>query len=380
MRVLLISYVFPPFGGAGVQRVSKLAEFLVRGGYQVSVVTHDAGLVRDPDLVSKELNHINVLRIPFFNHSDINNDKISLELENFIALQNPEIIFSSSPTIEAHLIAKKLRSKFGAYWIADFRDIQSEYVSPVNYFAWYSISKMERRIFNSCDVVVVISDYYKTYLIKNFTIPDRKIMVMMNGYDASDFSRLSEDKNIKVGLSSTSITLVHVGTFYGRRSPLFLIINSMLVRKKLGVELKIQLVGKMGRSAKLIVELTRKFIPIEVVATVSHTKAIQLMCNADILILVPGWFGAGVITGKVFEYVASCRPVINLYSYKGTLTEILNGVDGVFNVHEFNFMKFYEVLAKINVANLGYNRVDFQKYERGNQYKVIENLMRRLKS
>src|SRR5688572_21173339 len=38
-RVLLISYTFPPTGGAGVQRAAKFAKFLPRFGWDVSVLT-----------------------------------------------------------------------------------------------------------------------------------------------------------------------------------------------------------------------------------------------------------------------------------------------------------------------------------------------------
>ncbi len=55
LRVLLVSYAFPPVGGAGVQRVVKLAKYLPHHGVQPAVLTaanpsvplHDASLLRD---------------------------------------------------------------------------------------------------------------------------------------------------------------------------------------------------------------------------------------------------------------------------------------------------------------------------------------------
>src|SRR6187549_3719812 len=55
MRVLLVSYAFPPVGGAGVQRVLKLAKYLPRFGVYPSVLTargasvpvHDRSLERE---------------------------------------------------------------------------------------------------------------------------------------------------------------------------------------------------------------------------------------------------------------------------------------------------------------------------------------------
>ena len=55
MRVLLVSYAFPPVGGAGVQRIAKLAKYLPRAGIEPWVLTvqnpsvplHDPSLLAD---------------------------------------------------------------------------------------------------------------------------------------------------------------------------------------------------------------------------------------------------------------------------------------------------------------------------------------------
>ncbi|MEO0118905.1 MAG: hypothetical protein ABIK66_07260, partial [candidate division WOR-3 bacterium] len=39
MRILFISYYFPPLGGVGVIRVSKFIKYLKRKGYEISVIT-----------------------------------------------------------------------------------------------------------------------------------------------------------------------------------------------------------------------------------------------------------------------------------------------------------------------------------------------------
>ena len=376
-NILLVSYVFPPSAGAGVQRISKLAEYLIFKGYFVSVLTHDDhDLLQDNGLLGDVLVDVNVLCVPFFDHSDPGDDSLSLDVKRFVEKQRPEIIISSSPTIEAHFLAKKIRGICSASWIADFRDIPSEYTSWINYISCREITKTERDIVNSSDSVVVISDYHKNYVSKRYNTHEDKITVVMNGYDASDFNDKNNDKNEST-LFESKLTLVHVGTFYGKRSPLMLIINALIAQRKSGIKLKLQLVGKMGRISQFIVNLFQKVISIEVVGQVSHSKAIQIMHQADVLVLVPGRFGVGVITGKVFEYVASGRPVINLFSYAGPLTEILEGVDGVFNVHEVNFKKFSEVIRVIADEDLPhhYHRSDFQKYERNNQYKVLESMM-----
>ena len=52
-KILLISYLFPPVGGIGVQRALSLAKYLPQSGFEVHILkaTNAGGPVYDPDLV-----------------------------------------------------------------------------------------------------------------------------------------------------------------------------------------------------------------------------------------------------------------------------------------------------------------------------------------
>jgi hypothetical protein len=54
-KLLLVSYLFPPAGGIGVQRALGFARYLPRHGYQVHVLTarNPAAPVQDPDLLRR---------------------------------------------------------------------------------------------------------------------------------------------------------------------------------------------------------------------------------------------------------------------------------------------------------------------------------------
>ena len=54
-KILIISYLFPPVGGIGVQRALSLAKYLPRSGFEVHVLkaTSAGGPVYDPDLLKQ---------------------------------------------------------------------------------------------------------------------------------------------------------------------------------------------------------------------------------------------------------------------------------------------------------------------------------------
>src|SRR5687768_16086327 len=68
MRALIVCYVFPPVGGAGVQRVLKLVKYLPRYGITPSVLTARAPSVPlvDPSLVSDVPPGTEVVRVRTF--------------------------------------------------------------------------------------------------------------------------------------------------------------------------------------------------------------------------------------------------------------------------------------------------------------------------
>ncbi len=64
MKVLLVSYHYPPMGGAGVQRALKFSKYLGDFGVQCTVLAaHDPGYQQDPSLLADIPGKVRVLRI-----------------------------------------------------------------------------------------------------------------------------------------------------------------------------------------------------------------------------------------------------------------------------------------------------------------------------
>ena len=64
MKVLLVSYHYPPMGGAGVQRALKFSKYLGDFDVQCTVLAaHDPGYQQDPSLLAEIPGTVRVLRI-----------------------------------------------------------------------------------------------------------------------------------------------------------------------------------------------------------------------------------------------------------------------------------------------------------------------------
>ena len=100
------------------------------------------------------------------------------------------MIYSSSPPHSLQLIAQKIAKQNKIKWVADFRDPWSELVHYQSYKRTWLTRKIdshfEKSVFRSADRLVAAANDYAT-CIK--THVDRKIEVIYNGYDPSDFPK-----------------------------------------------------------------------------------------------------------------------------------------------------------------------------------------------
>ena len=134
--------------------------------------------------------------------------------------------YSSSPPHSLQLIAQKIAKQNKIKWVADFRDPWSELVHYQSYKRTWLTRKIdshfEKSVFRSADRLVAAANDYAT-CIK--THVDRKIEVIYNGYDPSDFPK-PKSKNTEDFL----ITL-HGGTIRGQNTPMLYYVLSQPLRK-----------------------------------------------------------------------------------------------------------------------------------------------------
>ena len=173
MKVLIITYYWPPCGGVGVQRWLRFVRYLPDFGYTPTIITTLNGdyPVKDSSLELEVSQNAKVLRTktPTFNNlykffSKSKNDKIpygslqtnssdslfkkaSIWVRLNLVIPDARIIWNASayraakkelrngkydavittgPPHSTHLIGLKLHKEFNLKWIADFRDPWTE--------------------------------------------------------------------------------------------------------------------------------------------------------------------------------------------------------------------------------------------------------------
>ena len=421
MRLLVITYYWPPAGGPSVQRWLKTSHELQKIGAEIEILTVDQKFATYPlidNSLIEETNNLKVHKtfspnwfkiyqlltkrkeIPFSGFANQAGtpgpiQKISRIIRGNFFLPDPrrswnryaikkaiklhksepfDAIITTGPPHSSHLIGKSLKKKIVFSWYADFRDPWTdiyyyEQFYPSFIARWYD-KTLEKSVIKNADGLFAVSrDLIRILKNKVPNIDPKKFLEIPNGYDPNDFS--STKRKIK----NESYTMVYTGTLtldYPIQS-LYKSLRKIIEKPNNHLILKIA-----GRPAKECIdylsEMDKQFENFEFIylGYLSHKKSVQLLESADcLLLLIPNIKeNKGILTGKIFEYIGSGKVIWGFGPEKGDAQEILTDCNAgsIFEDYE----SATDTLQKyINEDTTGANLENREKYTRAELAKMI---------
>ena len=370
-RVLIITYYWPPSGGSGVQRWLKMSKYLPEYGWQpVVYTTEDAEYpIVDPSLEKDVTPEAEVIRRPIFEPYTFYKKFLGLKksetikaefasetqkkgwkerlslwvrgnlfipdarrwwvkpsvkyLKDYLQEHPVDAIISTGPPHSMHLIAMKLKEATGIPWIADFRDPWTEidYYDELHLTKWADQKqhKLEREVLSQADKVVTIGWDCARGLGR---LGNRNVRVIPNGYDW-EFTQPKDSIQ-----RSETFTLTHIGVVGPSR-------NHPMLWQSLGElksedpnfakDLRIRLVGQVDQSVVKSIAETGLTDSTDIVPHVPHDEVQTWQQSSQVLLLLvnntPN--AKGILTGKLFEYLASGRPILCIGPEDGDAAQIL---------------------------------------------------------
>jgi glycosyltransferase involved in cell wall biosynthesis len=363
MRILIVSFYFPPAGGGGVQRVLKLCRHLPELGIEVDVLAPDdpKWSAVDPGLAADIPAGTTVHRARYRGPAHAQTPAARLAaahgaralgvraalLGRSVLLPDPEIawfpdavragtravrergidvVVSTSPPNALHVVAAAIARRTGVPFVADFRD--SWLANPHRRYERRSVRAkraVEARIARAAlRRVAAVSAVTEAIAEEAAALapPGTPVRVVANGCDFDEFEGL-------VYARGERMRIVHAGSFFGQRTPRpFLSAFTALLhdRPELRERVQAAFLGDLrppdrewalglGLGPALAIEGFRP-----------HAEALAAMRAADaLLLLVPraGGRGLAVVSGKVYEYLAAERPIIALVPPEGDAAALL---------------------------------------------------------
>jgi glycosyltransferase involved in cell wall biosynthesis len=415
-KVLIITYYWPPTGGAGVQRWLKFSKYFKELGWEPIIYTpenpdfpiNDESLLKD---VAKDLIVLKTrINEPYDVYrklmgkkktDTVNQGFLSEKKENtvlqsamiwirgnffipdarkfwikpsinylsdYIKQNKIDAVISTGPPHSMHLIAMGLKQKFNIPWIADFRDpwTQIDFYSQLKLtsFADKKHKKIENQVLTQANKVVTISPSCGKDLEK---LGNRKVDIITNGFDTDDFIF---DDDLKV---LDGFMFHHIGALNKDRNPytLWQVLGDISIQN---VEFKKDLIIRFtGKTDAIAFDyLSKQNLMDNTIKTeyMPHNEVVKLMVQSPILLLAlnntPN--NAGVLSGKLFEYLAAKRPIFGIGLPNADAAAILKETQAGTMVHfddyEGTKNEVLELYQKYKTNKLSISSSAIDKYSR----------------
>lgn len=384
MKVLIITYYWPPAGGSGVQRWLKFVKYLQ--DFDIKPVVYTVGGVNypkeDTTLIHEIPKNIEVLKQPIWEPTDLLfwkknesqqkgisnvskggflsfvrgnffipdpkvfwvNSSVKY-LQNYLDSNKIDVIISTGPPHSMHLIANKLHKKNNIKWLADFRDPWTNLYYNEDFkqllFAKKRNKKLEKKVLQNANCILTVSNALKAEFDKNAS----RVEVITNGFDDEVLTR-----NL-IRLDS-KFTISYIGLLPKQSNPkLFFKVLSELCKdnEDFKKDLQLNFIGDIADEVKQELVFNKLEENSNFLGYVAHKEAIEFQQKAQVLLLlIPNVEKSeGILTGKLFEYLTAKRPILAIGPEDGDLSSVLKETNAGVVVGFNNEVKLKSELLKL---------------------------------
>lgn len=425
MHILLLAFYWPPAGGPGVQRWLKMTKYLVRMGVKVTVYTprNPDWFAVDESLVPEVPPDVEVLRRKIFEpyralrrlagrtpnqgtQAVASGDRPGLlkrlalkaraelfipdarcgwiapstrYLTRWLQAHPVDAVISTGPPHSMHLIARNLHQCLHIPWVADFRDpwLELDYMHhlPFSKRSWKKHALLEKQTVTLPNEVLVVSpqmqrNYQNAY--------HRPVRVVYNGYDPEDFTGLPPLDYQR------PFTITYMGDMNADRAPSALWQAVANLKPRLALTPDNFAIDIYAHPLPIVAQRIAEagiaplvhFLP-----PVPHQQLPAVVTQAALLLLtinqVPN--AKGILTGKLFEYLAAQRPILGIGTREGDAAQLLQQTNaGV--MFEYNDCEGIERFLRdawqaYQARQLNVHSSAYQRYSRQAQAQLVKALL-----
>jgi glycosyltransferase involved in cell wall biosynthesis len=352
VKVLLVTLYFPPAGGGGVQRPLKLAQYLPALGIETHVLAPDdpKWIHADPELRVPTQAWVHRARyvgpkgrkpaeelhgktgLPRLATQArlasrrllVPDENVSWNLTAIPAAiriarsERIDAVITTSPPASVHLVGAAVKRATGARWLADLRD--SLVAHPHRRSESVAVRAKEkvdeavaRLVARQADAISCVSEAIaeETRVLR----PRGLVKTIANGCDFDDVAGLEYRP-------ASRFRITHTGSFFGRRDPR----PFLQALADSGLDVVARFVGDFRSADREWAERLGLGDRLELIPYAPRARALELQRDSEaLLLLIPeaGGRGKGVLSGKVFEYLAAERPILAAVPPDGAAAELI---------------------------------------------------------
>jgi glycosyltransferase involved in cell wall biosynthesis len=352
VKVLFVSFYFPPAGGGGVQRLLRFSALLPELGFEVHVLApddprwihRDPGLRPPAEVVVHRARYLGPRgRLPaeelygrrgldrFGRRLLLLPRRLLLPDENvswlltavptavrLVRRERIDLVVTSSPPGSVHLLGAAVRRATGVRWVADLRD--SLVGNPDRRLERLAVRAKEvghqfvaERVASSADAIVTVTGAISEEMSR--LGPRGTVAVIANGCDFDEFEGITYQPGER-------FRITHTGSFFGGRSPR----PFMNALADSGLDLVARFAGGFRQADRELAERLELGDRLELYPSLPHRQVLELQRNSEaLLLLLPELGGRGreIPSGKIYEYIAAGRPILAAVPSDGAAADLI---------------------------------------------------------
>ncbi len=357
-RILIVAGYLPPYAPFGTIRIPALARYWLARGADVRIIASKTDLfpaIENLPISSERIAYVDFdggtlppplhgPQSPFKTWLSVNMPKLmerlrfwSAQWQDMVVVpdaylpwvdnavrygmrwcQNwtPDLIYSSGPPHSSHLVAKALKRSLGSLWICELRDPWSS--NPYTYLTsvvrWRN-RQLERTTLQTANALVTLTRSEQQHFQKKY---DKPVIFVRNGF--AQRPNIAENK-----IDADTIVITYAGSLYeGRRDPRTLLEAMRMLGPDMS-KVRLRMIGDTAAAEKVMADFTDLKAQVEIIPQISHEAVQELYLSSDILLLLR-WSDPrerSFVAGKIFEYIASRRPILCLGQSQGEAADII---------------------------------------------------------
>jgi glycosyltransferase involved in cell wall biosynthesis len=353
VKLLLVTLYFPPAGGGGVQRPLKFASHLPALGIETHVLAPDdpKWVHEDADLplptqawvhraryvgprgrrIADEQHGRTGMELALLRASSIGRRLLvpdenvtwnATAIPKAISIARQEgidVVLTTSPPGSVHLVGAAVKRATGAKWVADLRDSLALHAHRSSEGVGARAKQKARAgiahlVARQADAIVTAAEAI-TVETQGLS-PRGPVLTIPNGCDFDDFAGLTYTHGDR-------FRLTHAGSFFGKRDPKPFL--QALAASGLD-DVTVRFLGDFRPGDREFMESLGLADRVELIEHVPRRESLRLQRDSDaLLLLIPdaGGRGRGVLSGKVFEYLAAERPVLAVVPPDGAAAQLV---------------------------------------------------------
>lgn len=323
-NLLIINFFHSSQLDVGAIRTQRFANYLPMFGWRPYVLTK-MPMVRNNGLLGKDGCDIFFvpsipLNKPFHLESLIWVPFLMRKAAEILKRVTMEAVLISCPPFHQAMVGVLLKKWFGTKLVVDYRDAWGlnpyrQHLSPLRRFISQGDKFLEHYLLRNTDLLIVSHQKMKERYLCEFNFLRGRSEVIYNGFDPESIGSNQQ-------ALFPEFTILHLGNFYAKqktRDPnLFLsAIQRVILEKKIpSDQLRVLFIGERYREIEEMIAKRGLSANVTCLDRVPHNVAMQYLNKSHVLLLIET---LDVMTTKVYEYLATGKPMLCLIKQGGEL-------------------------------------------------------------